>query len=132
MGGGGAKMPVKQQSCRGALLQTPEAASTWKTSRTIVKVITVCWLGEVCSILGGLLLLSLFSPHLSCARGNGSPWAIRQGGWEHTNVYAPRESLAETLGGVFLAKADGIGLPCGSSLRRASSILAFRVAELSQ
>ena len=92
----------------------------------------MCWLGEVWLILGGLLLLSLFFPHLSRARGNGSPWAVRQGDWEHTNVYAPRESLAETLGGVFLAEADGIGLPCSSSLRRASSILAFRVAELSQ
>ena len=64
---------------------------------------------------------SLFSPSLSCK-------GVRQGSWEHTNVYAPRESLTEARGGVFLAEADGIAQPRSSSLRLASSILAFRAS----
>ena len=65
-------------------------------------------------------------------RGNGSPCARKAGGWEHTSVYAPRESLAEALSGVFPAEADGIGRPCSSGLRHAFRSLAFRVAKLSQ
>lgn len=80
---------------------------------------------------GGLLVVS-FLPAAVMPGVMAARVPVRQGGWEHTNVYAPRELLAETLSGVFPAEADGIGLPCSSSLRHAFSILAFRVAELSQ
>lgn len=109
----------------GAPLRIPEAASTWTTHRTVFKsgnhVLALVKSGG--SLEG--ISRSLFSPSLSCK-------GVRQGSWEHTNVYAPRESLAAATGGVFLAEADGIASPCSSSLRLAASILAFRVAELSQ
>ena len=126
--GGSDKVPMKQQACGGAHCR-PRQTPLENLPGLLLKAVTV--LAMVESGPGGLLVVS-FLPTAVMPGVMADPAPVRQGGWEHTNVSAPRESLAETLSGVFPAEADGIGLPCSSSLRHAFSILAFRVAELSQ
>lgn len=60
-------------------------------------------------VAGGRLLLFLFFLSLPLQGIIRSSLTPRQGCWEHTNVFATPESLAEVRGGGFLAKVDGMG-----------------------
>lgn len=57
----------------------------------------------------GRLLLFLFSLSLPLQGIIRSCLTLRQGCWEHTDVFAAPESLAEVRSGRFLAKVDGMG-----------------------
>ena len=63
---------------------------------------------------GGLLVV-FFLPAAVMRGVMAAPVPVRWAGWEYANVYAPRESLAETLV-FFLLRLMALGCPAAPAL----------------